>query len=92
MPRKDRIKEQIQDFFDGRRYWTVRKAGGGYAFHHLEDGRPLARLKPHPSAGFQIQSWSHRGRWKTYPGKNWLVVLPLDQALEFVFNNPVGLW
>jgi hypothetical protein len=89
MPRIDRIKRHIEQFFEYRREWDVRKAGGGYGFYHQDDGRPLARLKPHQDGGFEIQYWCRRKRWKTWPSKTRLV-LPLDEALEFVLKNPTG--
>jgi hypothetical protein len=43
MPRRDRIREQIEKFAE-RRIWVVRKACGGYSMHR-EDGWPIVRLK-----------------------------------------------
>jgi len=64
MPRRDRTKEQIEDFFELRREWEVRKAGGGYGFCREEDGRPVARLKPHPNGDmkFSIGAGGEDGR------------------------------
>jgi len=80
MARKNLIRRAIENFAEYRGC-TVRKWGSAYAIHD-EAGMPLARLRPHPEGGFEIDYWSRQRRWKTvkaYPK----FTLPLDEALEF---------
>lgn len=88
MARKDRVRDRIRDFGESR-YWEVRKAGGGYGLYREENGRPVARLKPDGKGGFQVQKWGYpRERWQPLlPGSP--VVLPLEDALEFIVTR---LW
>src|SRR5581483_2963156 len=58
MARKNLIRRAIENFAEYRGC-TVRKWGSAYAIHD-EAGMPLARLRPHPEGGFEIDYWSRQ--------------------------------
>jgi hypothetical protein len=70
---------------------AVRKDRTGYTLLRDDTARPVARLRPLGSKGmFEIFSWhSTAARWRkigTFGG----VILPLDEALEFIADDPMG--
>jgi hypothetical protein len=68
----------------------VRKDSRGYTLY-LEDGHtPIARLRPRPdSDNYEILCWSpFRQRWQQVGSPGGLF-LPLDEALEFIANDPL---
>ena len=68
----------------------VRKAGAGYSLFREDTGEPLARLRPVGlDDHFEVFYWSHRDRWERI-GDIGSVILPLDQALEFIADDPEG--
>jgi hypothetical protein len=69
---------------------NVRKDARGYTLY-LEDGNtPIARLRPRKGAhDYEILCWSpFRQRWQQV-GQPGDVVLPLDEALDFISNDPM---
>ena len=69
---------------------VARKVGGGYSLYHGESGRPVARFRP-TGAGdaVEVKWWSHRDRWDDI-GDFGPVVLPLDRALAYLAEDPMG--
>ena len=59
---------------------------GAFHLYLLNTEAPIARLKP-VGKGDEVRLgyWSHRRRWEDMGG----VVLPLDEALEFIANAGV---
>lgn len=69
---------------------NVRKDSRGYTLY-LEDGNtPIARLRPRKGADdYEILYWSpFCQRWR-HVGQAGDVVLPLDEALDFIANDPM---
>jgi hypothetical protein len=72
--------------------------GGGVGFYKdqdayhlylLETDAPIARLKPTGNGdGVRLGYWSHRRKWEDVDDMGG-VVLPLDDALEFIANEPI---
>lgn len=70
----------------------IRRASGGYSLFVEEDGSPIARLRPTgEDDDVEVLWWSHRGRWEQI-GDFGGVVLPLDEALEYVAEDPMGVF
>ena len=67
---------------------VVRKFGGGYSLYREGSGRPVSRLRP-TGAGdaVEVKWWSER--WDDV-GDFGPIVLPLDRALTFLAEDPVG--
>jgi len=69
---------------------TVRKDAHGYSLFREDDGAPVARLRPMPSGGLmEILWWSRRDRWEEI-GVFGGVLLPLDEALNYIADDPEG--
>ncbi|MBS1251870.1 MAG: Lipoprotein signal peptidase [Anaerolineales bacterium] len=70
----------------------IRRASGGYSLFAEEDGSPVARLRPTgEDDDVEVLWWSHRDRWEQI-GEFGGVVLPLDEALEYVAKDPMGIF
>ena len=90
MPRNDKIIARIEKFND--------KRGGGIVVEHRRGGytlvlevtcAPIARLKPTGDDDrMRVLYWSHRDRWAD-PTPIGSVILPLDEALEYIAGEPV---
>jgi hypothetical protein len=62
---------------------AVEPVRGGYTLYSRRGGAPVARLKP-TGEGDQVQLfWRRRDTWAT-PGDFGPVILPLDEALDFI--------
>jgi len=69
---------------------VVRKVGGGYSLFREACGRPVARFRPTGSGdAVEVKWWSHRERWDDI-GDFGPMVLPLDRALAYLADDPVG--
>jgi hypothetical protein len=68
----------------------IRKVAGGYSLFRADNGRPVARLRP-AGKGDQVEVmwWSHRDRWD-HIGDFGPLVMPLDEALDFIAEDSVG--
>jgi hypothetical protein len=65
---------------------AVERARGGYTLYSQRTGAPLARLKP-AGRNDQVQLfWRRRDTWAT-PGDFGPVILPLDEALDFIASE-----
>lgn len=62
---------------------------GGFHLYLLETEAPIARLKP-TGKGDEVRLgyWSHRRKWEDINDMGG-VVLPLNEALEFIANEDV---
>jgi hypothetical protein len=68
---------------------AIKRAGAGYSLFREDTGDPLARLRPvGQDDRFEVLWWSHRDRWE--PVGVFGVVLPLDEALDFIASDPQG--
>jgi hypothetical protein len=69
---------------------NVRKDSRGYTLYLEDDNTPIARLRPRKGADdYEILYWSpFRQRWQQV-GQPGDVVLPLDEALDFIANDPM---
>lgn len=68
----------------------VRRAKGGYSLFGEEYGTPVARLRPTGNGDeVEVLWWSHRDKWEPVGGFGG-VILPLDEALEYVAEDPLG--
>ncbi len=69
---------------------SVRKDARGYTLYLEEENTPIARLRPRKGADdYFILYWSpFRQRWQQI-GEFGGVVLPLDEALDFIANDPM---
>ena len=69
---------------------SVRKVANGYSLFLATTGEPLARLRPIGLGElFEILWWSHRERWEPIGGFEG-IHLPLDEALDYVADDPMG--
>lgn len=70
----------------------IRKAGKGYSLFVAEDGSPIARLRL-TGKGDEVEVlwWSHRYRWESL-GEFGGEFMPLDEALDFVADDPYGIF
>ena len=69
---------------------SIRRSNGGYNLYQEEDGSPIARLRP-TGEGDEVEVlWrSHRNKWEPI-GEFGSICLPLDEALEYIAEDPVG--
>jgi hypothetical protein len=69
---------------------VVRKGGGGYSLFRESSGRPVVRFRPTGVAdAVEVKWWSRRDRWDDV-GDFGPMVLPLDQALAYLAEDPMG--
>lgn len=62
---------------------------GSYTLVLEATGAPIARLKPvGENSRMRVLYWSHRDRWADAAPLG-DITLPLDDALEFIANEPV---
>jgi hypothetical protein len=69
---------------------VIQKAAKGYSLFHEATGRPIARLRPTRKRDqVEVLWWSHRDKWEQI-GDFGPMVMSLDEALEYIANDPVG--
>lgn len=69
---------------------VIRKVGGGHSLFRETSGRPVARFRPIGTEdAVEVKWWSHRERWDDI-GDFGPMVLPLDQALAYLAEDPMG--
>jgi hypothetical protein len=89
MVTSDSIFQRIQAFDRSRGGGvTVRRVNCGYSLYSTATGVPIARLRPTRQADMVEVLWWRRGRWATI-GDLGGVILPLDQALDYIANEPL---
>jgi hypothetical protein len=69
---------------------AVRKDAHGYTLVDQDEGTPIARLRPREKGDrFEVLYWSpFRDRWRQV-GPFGGMILSLDDALEFIANDPM---
>ena len=90
MTQHDGLIAHIERFNDSRGGGVVvEHRRGGYTLALEATGAPIARLRPvDQSDRWRVLYWSHRDRWADAAPLGG-VILPLDDALEFIANEPV---
>ena len=85
----DFIQSQIEAFNDQHGGGvSVRKDARGYTLTREDDGIPVARLRPKGQGLFEVLYWNpYHDRWR--PVGSFGTVLALDQALEFIADDPL---
>jgi antitoxin (DNA-binding transcriptional repressor) of toxin-antitoxin stability system len=92
--KSDPMLEKIEAFNEAQGGGVIiRRVRKGYSLFIESDGTPIARLRPiGDGSEVEVLWWSHRDRWESI-GEFGGVILPLDEALEFVAEDPLGcLW
>lgn len=87
----DFVQSRIEAFNDEHGGGVgVRKDHRGYTLYVIDNGKPLARLRPRESGDrFEVLCWNPYGeRWQSV-GPFGGMVLSLLDALEFIANDPV---
>jgi hypothetical protein len=68
----------------------VRKDARGYSLFREDSGAPVARLRPMQATGLmEVLWWSWKDRWDSI-GDFGGVQLPLDEALDYIAEDPEG--
>jgi hypothetical protein len=89
MVTSDSIFQRIQAFDRSRGGGVaVRRVNRGYWLYSTATGVPIARLRPTRQADMVEVLWWRRSRWATI-GDLGSVILPLDQALDYIANEPL---
>ncbi len=85
----DFIQSQIEAFNDEHGGGvSVRKDARGYTLIREDEGIPVARLRPKGQGLFEILYWNpFHERWR--PVGSFGTVLALDQALDFIADDPL---
>lgn len=94
MKKPDLLLERIEAYNEAQGGGViVRHIGKGYSLFVESDGSPIARLRPTGNGDeVTVLWWSHRDKWEQI-GDFGGVILPLDEALDFVAKDPYGcLW
>jgi hypothetical protein len=81
--RTDELRDHIAAFAFPRGGVEVVRANRGYTLYSRRTGGPVARLRPTGQDGKVQVLWWRNEAWAA-PGDFGPVVMPLDQALEFV--------
>ena len=87
----DFVQSRIEAFNDEHGGGVaVRKDRHGYTLSLIDNGKPLARLRPRESGDrFEVLCWNpYRERWQPV-GPFGGMVLSLLDALEFIANDPM---
>lgn len=70
----------------------IRKAAKGYSLFRQDTGRPIARLRPIGKGDkVEVMWWSHRDKWDQI-GDFGPMVMPLEEALDYVAKDPGGFF
>jgi hypothetical protein len=88
----DYVQSRIEAFNDRHGGGIfVRKDAKGYTLIRADNGEPVARLRPRGAKGrFEVLYWNrYRDRWRPV-GPFGSAVLGLDDALEFIADDPMG--
>ena len=68
----------------------IQKAAKGYSPFREDTCQPVARLRPTGKADqVEVLWWSHRDKWDQI-GDFGPFVMPLDEALEYIAEDPMG--
>jgi hypothetical protein len=70
----------------------IQKQSKGYSLFREDNGRPDAGLRPAGRGDLvEVMWWSHRDQWNQI-GDFGPMVMPLGKALEFVVEDPEGIF
>jgi hypothetical protein len=91
MKKPDPLLERIEAYNEVQGGGVIiRRASKGYSLFIESDGSPIARLRPTGNGDeVEILWWSHGDKWEQI-GEFGGVILPLDEALDFVAEDPYG--
>src|SRR3954464_7386754 len=84
--RTDELRDRIAAFTFPRGGVEVVRANRGYSLYSRRTGGPVARLRPIGQDDTVQVLWWRREAWAA-PGDFGPVIMPLDQALEFVASE-----
>ncbi|MBM4069901.1 MAG: DUF3024 domain-containing protein [Planctomycetes bacterium] len=89
--KRDDILESIEAFNESKGGGViVQKAAKGYSLFRADNGKPIARLRPTGKDDqVEVMWWSHRDKWDQI-GDFGPMVMPLDEALDYVARDPMG--
>jgi len=94
MRKQDRILERMTEYLDMKEAPVkVERRGNGYSIIH-ESGKPVARIqkeKGGKSELVEVLWWSHRDKWD-HIGDFGGMVMSLEEALEYVVSDPLGMF
>lgn len=87
----DKMRQRIDAFNEAHGGGVVvRKAAKGYSLFREDSGKPIARLRTAGTGDLvEVMWWSHREKWEQI-GDFGPMVMPLDEALEYVAKDPMG--
>ena len=91
MKQTDQFLEKIEAFDQSHGGGVfVERRSKGYSLFLEEDGRPLARLRPTGNSDeVEVLWWSYRDKWESI-GDLGGIILPLEEALDYVAKDPMG--
>ncbi len=85
------FRQRIERYLDDAEWDAVcRKRNGGYTLLWADDEEPLARFKPVGDRDQVEVFWWNGERWR--PVGEFGCVLRLHEALDFVFDDPEGIF
>jgi hypothetical protein len=84
--RSKELRERIAAFAFPRGGVEVVRANRGYTLYSLRTGGPVARLRPTGQDDRVQVLWWRREAWAA-PGDFGPVIMPLDEALEFIASK-----
>jgi len=93
MSKPDTMLDRIMAFNEAKGGGVIiKKRAKGYSLFRADNGRPIARLRPFGDGDrVEIMWWSYRDRWEQI-GDFGPMVMPLEEALEYISKNPVGVF
>ncbi|HUT88465.1 MAG TPA: hypothetical protein VMY37_03125 [Thermoguttaceae bacterium] len=69
----------------------IQKRSGGYSLFREDNGRPVARLRPTGKGDLvEVMWWRHPDKWDQI-GDFGPTVMSLDDALNYVAEDPMGI-
>ena len=91
--KRGRLLDQIMAFNEAEGGGVlIEKRSKGHSLFREDSGRPIARLRPTGKSDLvEVMWWSHRHKWEQI-GDFGPVVMPLDEALEYVAKDPMGIF
>jgi len=91
--RKDSLLERIEAYNEAHGGGVLtRRVNKGYSLYQKRNHKPIARFRPTGKEDeVEILWWSHRDRWETV-GDFGGIIMPLDEALDYVREDPCGFF